>query len=75
LGFSWAPSVEDWDHGFRHLVEYCTREGHCSVPLDFVTADGFRLGVWVNNARIAQRKGRYSAERVALFAEVPGWRW
>src|SRR5260370_25199642 len=32
LGFDWDPYETDWEEGFRYLMIYKEREGHCSVP-------------------------------------------
>jgi hypothetical protein len=56
LGFSWDPYEERWDAGLSHLQTYKQREGHCSVPLQYKTPDGYLLGRWVSNQRVSQDK-------------------
>ena len=52
IGFSWDPSDEKWNLGFRHLQEYSKREGHCFVPAKH-RENGFGLGAWVTRQRYA----------------------
>jgi superfamily II DNA or RNA helicase len=52
IGFDWDPYNTDWEEGFRHLVIYNEREGHCLVPIAHNEANGFRLGVWVRGQRV-----------------------
>jgi hypothetical protein len=50
LGFVWDPHEAAWEEGFRCLMLYKEREGHCRVPVGH-KEDGFRLGRWVDNQR------------------------
>jgi superfamily II DNA or RNA helicase len=51
IGFDWDVYEADWEEGFRHLVIYRDREGHCRVPALHKEASGFRLGMWVRSQR------------------------
>ena len=53
LGFAWDVLTAQWDEGFRCLEIYHQREGHCRVPATY-REQGFRLGSWVNNQRMAK---------------------
>jgi hypothetical protein len=46
LGFEWDPLETDWVEGFRYLIIYKEREGHCRVPKKLME-NGFPLGQWV----------------------------
>jgi superfamily II DNA or RNA helicase len=50
IGFVWDPFEADWEEGYRHLVMYKEREGHCRVPQS-LQEDGFSLGSWVRSQR------------------------
>jgi superfamily II DNA or RNA helicase len=71
LGFEWDPLTQDWEEGFANLKSYCTRYGHCRVPLDHVE-NGFKLGRWARS----QRDPRYpqSHERRLRLEEL-GFVW
>ena len=47
-----------WQQGYQHLREYHEREGHANVPLNYVTDDGYRLGVWVMSQRMNEERLR-----------------
>ena len=36
---------------FRQLEAYKAEHGHCLVQFDYVTSDGFKLGIWVGTQR------------------------
>lgn len=69
----WSVFAKQWEQGYSYLSEFAAREGHCNVPTLFVTADGYRLGLWVSN----QRKGKDSMPvgRKTRLEAVPCWRW
>lgn len=69
----WCVHTEQWELGFRHLIDFLSREGHCRIPNNYQTIDGYRLGQWVGKQRAA--KDDLSAERIERLEAVPGWLW
>jgi hypothetical protein len=89
-GWTWAPPrgarsraaresppglTRKWLENLSHLQSYAEREGDSLVPAKHVTRDGYRLGLWVMNQRLAHRRGNLHPERSALLEQVPGWMW
>ncbi|MFC8320452.1 helicase associated domain-containing protein, partial [Gordonia sp. NPDC057248] len=61
--------------GIEHLRRYVAVHG-TSNPHQHDVIDGFAIGQWVTNRRVDYRKGRLSAERIALFEnEFADWQW
>ncbi|KAJ1453802.1 P-loop containing nucleoside triphosphate hydrolase protein, partial [Pelagophyceae sp. CCMP2097] len=56
VGFVWDAQVAAWDEGYERLKAYKAAHGDCLVPKSFATADGYKLGSWVDNQR-QKRKG------------------
>ena len=62
IGFSWDPLSAQWEEGYRALVAFHQREGHCRVPQRYcVPASGYRLGLWINGQR--QNRDTMSPDR------------
>jgi superfamily II DNA or RNA helicase len=74
-GWVWEPNVSAWESGFSHVKEYLAREGHAHVPVLHVDDNGYRLGQWVSNQRVARKTGRLSEKRSKRLAALPGWTW
>jgi hypothetical protein len=72
LGFIWDPLVEQWDEGYRHLKAFVEEKSHCQVAQLYKSADGYRLGVWVNSMR--QKQSELSSERRARL-DALGFVW
>lgn len=62
-----------WDHGYEQLTVYVEAHGHARVPLNYVTKDGFPLGLWVRGNR--NRRGQLAEHQVAKLTEFAGWAW
>ncbi|KAJ1452320.1 helicase-associated [Pelagophyceae sp. CCMP2097] len=69
-GFVWDPRAEEWDAHFKLLQTYHAAHGDCAVPSNFATADGTKLGQWVNKQREAYKAGKLSPDRVERLVAV-----
>jgi superfamily II DNA or RNA helicase len=74
-GWVWNPNATAWESGYSRVEKYLAREGHAHVPVLHVDDDGYRLGQWVSNQRVAHKAGRLSKERSTRLAALPGWTW
>ena len=64
LGFVWDARADAWAAEYTALERLAAREGHARVPQDHLE-DGFRLGRWVSNQRVARKRDVLSFDRVA----------
>jgi len=71
LGFVWDPLNEQWEQGFKSLLNFKQREGHFLVPYNHLENE-FRLGQWVSIQR--REKSTLSDERLSRLNEL-GFVW
>ena len=50
LGFVWVKRIT-WNDWYKELLSYKEKYNNCSVPIDFVTPEGWTLGHWVRTQR------------------------
>ena len=74
-GWTWDPYAEQWDEGFRYLVDYVKEYGDARPPRDFVSRDGFRLGQWVTVQRVTKLRKRMDEQRSHRLENLHGWSW
>jgi len=71
MGFVWDWRDHRWEQGFKALLKFKRREGHCRVPI-FHNEGNHRLGWWVSTQR--RNRKEMSAERKARLNKI-GFVW
>ena len=66
-------TTSSWEEGYAHLEAYVKAEGTAEVPTAYRTAEGFKLGHWVDRQR--SRKDTLSADRRRRVERLKGWAW
>lgn len=78
IGMIWDVSDYLWLQYYNACVAYYRKNGNLDVPLKYVTADGVRLGAWLNNVRSSYNgKGngyRLSPEQIKALDDL-GMLW
>ena len=72
-GWVWDALSAQWEEGFSQLKAFMEREGDAKVPKNYVTPNGYRLGLWASTQRSS--KDRLSAVYKARLEVLPGWVW
>lgn len=74
-GIRWGSRYEQmWMRGYEAAKKYAAEHGCLNIPLRYIDGDGNKLGIWFNNNKTDYRRGRLSAERIALLDKLdPLW--
>ena len=74
IGMIWEVSDYLWQQYYGACVSYYRCNGNLDVPLTYVTGDGVRLGVWLQNVRSSRRSEKaishLSEEQIRLLDEL-----
>lgn len=62
-----------WDYGYQQLVDYADEHGDARVPTNYVTGDGYALGLWVRGCR--SRRQQLTTDQVHRLESIAGWAW
>ncbi|WP_159928270.1 DEAD/DEAH box helicase [Rhodococcus sp. WAY2] len=73
-GWVWDPFADQWEQGFRRLVDYAAHFGDTRVPRSY-TVEDYRLGAWVTKQRTRRKAGALGADRARRLQALPGWTW
>ena len=71
LGFVWDPFSELWEAGFKALLKFYSREGHCVIPQRHIE-DGFKLGAWAYARR--KNKSAQTEDQIKRLNSI-GFAW
>ena len=63
-----------WEVGLDHYQAYIRETAGTAILVDYVCADGFRLGVWINTQRVERRRQQLRPERFELLDAI-GIQW
>ncbi|MCD7833858.1 MAG: helicase associated domain-containing protein, partial [Lachnospiraceae bacterium] len=76
IGMNWGKQFElKWETGFRAASDYMKEYGNLSVPVKYITENGFGLGTWVQRQRVQYKKGRLSGDRTRRLDQLcENWR-
>ncbi|MFI0904252.1 Helicase associated domain protein [Streptomyces sioyaensis] len=70
LGMIWSHFDVAWDEGLAAARGWAAENGHLLAPLD-ATYKGYRVGIWLKNARAAARKAAQIEQRRARSLPIP----
>ena len=74
----WDVYDYTWQRNYAAAVEYHRKHGDLNVPKGYVSDDGIRLYLWLQNLRVAYRRNdranRLSDEQVGMLSEL-GLEW
>ncbi len=78
IGMVWSAVSYQWEQNFAQAAKYYETHGNLEVPADYETADGFRLGGWIQQLRANHNgngQGRaLTAQQTARLDDI-GMRW
>lgn len=82
IGMDWE-NVNDrkFRMGAEKLEEYQKQFGNTDVPSGYVTEDGYELGHWIGNMRMAYKNGKLNEQkteklnRLGMIWDVRSYRW
>ncbi|MFF2188813.1 Helicase associated domain protein [Streptomyces sp. NPDC058155] len=72
LGMIWSHLDVAWEEGLAAARGWAAGAGHLLAPLD-ATYQGYRVGIWLKNARAAARKAQEIVRRRGEGLPVESW--
>ena len=66
-------TTESWDFSLGLLQAFVDKEGHARPEKKYKTSNGYSLGAWVNDQRVAKEDLLY--ERKIKLESLAGWVW
>ena len=70
LSVSWSYTEDKWNKHYAYLKEYYDKNGNSDVLQHYVTEDGFNLGIWLSEQRLAYKTGILNKRRIKLLKEL-----
>ncbi|OHU47256.1 hypothetical protein BKG82_26745 [Mycobacteroides chelonae] len=70
----WSQRDADWESSFEALKTFIRAHGQLP-PSDYVTAEGYGLGVWTKKQRTKYAKGQLAQQHVDRLERLDVWTW
>ena len=84
LGICWeSHSDRQWQRYYDRAAAYYAHNGNLDIKISYVTEDGFRLGIWLNNLRQYRQNGsrllsdtrRKQLEQIGMIWDKLSYKW
>lgn len=86
IGMVWNSTRDlSWERNYNAAQTYYESNGNLYVPVDYVTDDGIKLGVWLSNLRTYRKNDNHKAlltpdrlkklEAIGMIWDVPDYLW
>ncbi|MCX4985730.1 DEAD/DEAH box helicase [Streptomyces sp. NBC_00572] len=72
LGMVWSHFDVAWEEGLSAARGWAAEHGHLLAPLD-ASHQGYKVGIWLKNARAANRRAQDLEQRQAQGLPVASW--
>ena len=71
IGMRWQSKNDiAWENGFNHAKAYADKYGSADAPLNYVCADGYKLGVWLSKCREKYAKGTLTDSQINQLEDI-----
>ena len=71
IGMRWQSKKDIvFDKGFEEAKKYSEKHGKADAPLNYLTPDGYKLGVFLSKCREKYAKGKLSEEQIKLLDSI-----
>lgn len=86
IGMVWNSTRDlSWERNYNAAQTYFESNGNLYVPVDYITDDGIKLGVWLSNLRTYRKNDNHKAmltherikklEAIGMIWDVPDYLW
>lgn len=72
IGMIWKVADYMWQQYYGACLTYYGINGNLDIPYSYVTGDGLKLGIWINNIRTARKKrdSKLTKEQIAALDAI-----
>ena len=67
---SWSYFEDMWNKHYAYLKAYYDETGNSDVPCEYITRDGFELGRWLSEQRVAYKNRLLNKRRIKLLKQL-----
>ena len=78
IGFVWDQLSNQWEEGYRHLINFNELHGHCLVPKNYLEK-GYKLGQWIGVQRatydILSQERKFRLNELGFIWDTLEYQW
>ena len=70
IGMSWHQFSNKWQVGYGYAAQYYHETGNVNAAVDYINAEGFKLGGWLSNQRNKYKNGKLKPSQIKLLEQL-----
>ncbi|MFI3164503.1 MAG: helicase associated domain-containing protein, partial [Bacillota bacterium] len=70
IGMSWQQFQNKWNTGYEYAKSYYADNNNVNAPLDYITDDGYKLGVWIFSQRNKYKANKLKKSEISKLEEL-----
>lgn len=70
IGMVWNVNADAWEKGLKEATTFYERNNDLIVPRDYITEDGYKLGLWISHLREKFKAGKLGQDQIEQLNQI-----
>ena len=70
IGMVWNVNADAWEKGLQEATAFYKHNNDLIVPRDYISENGYKLGLWISHLREKNKAGKLSQEQIDQLNQI-----